>query len=485
MKHYTVLFEPQGIPVSVEAGTTLLQAQRAAGLLPDAPCGGRGVCGKCRAALDGREVLTCRTAVDRDMTVTLPRSGPMEILTAGIAAAPRPDGTDRYTLALDVGTTTLAGYLLDGRTGAILASASALNPQTQYGADVISRIQHALENGGDGLQSCALEALEALTNQMADQAGISPGEITAAAIAGNTAMHHLLLGIDPAPLATPPYMPAVQEALELEPQGLLPIAGTIRILPNVAGFVGGDTVACMTALRFDELEDLSLLLDIGTNGEIVLGNRERRIACSTAAGPAFEGARISCGMRGAEGAVDHAALEDGRIACHVIGGGEAAGLCGSGLLDLIAVLLETGRIDETGLLKGGKYRLRRGVTLIQKDVREVQLAKAAIRAGVELLAWRLGRPVEDIRRVYLAGAFGSRLNPASACRIGMLPSCLENRVIPAGNAAGEGAKLCALCRDDYIRSQVLAAGTEFLELAALPQFQDRYLSALAFSENTE
>ena len=152
-------------------------------------------------------------------------------------------------------------------------------------------------------------------------------------------------------------------------------------------------------------------------------------------------------MRGAEGAVDHAALEDGRIACHVIGGGEAAGLCGSGLLDLIAVLLETGRIDETGLLKGGKYRLRRGVTLIQKDVREVQLAKAAIRAGVELLAWRLGRPVEDIRRVYLAGAFGSRLNPASACRIGMLPSCLENRVIPAGNAAGEGAKLCALCRE--------------------------------------
>jgi len=482
---YTVTFAPQLVRVSVEAGTTLLQAQIAAGLRPDAPCGGRGACGKCLAVLDGQEVLACQTAVDRDMIVTLPETHKETVLTVGSAVTVRPDGTDRYVLALDVGTTTLAAYLLDGRTGALLTGASSLNPQGQYGADVISRIQHVLENGGEALRDCVREALASLTRRMAEQAGVSLREITAAAVAGNTAMHHLLLGIDPKTLVTPPYMPGVFEALELDPEGLLPIAGKVRMLPNIAGFVGGDTVACMTAVRFDELEELSLLIDIGTNGEMVLGNRERRIACSTAAGPAFEGAKISCGMRGAEGAVDHVTLENGEAVCHVIGGGEAAGLCGSGLLDLTAVLLETGAIDGSGLLEGGVYRLCERVTLTQKDVREVQLAKAAVRAGIELLAWKLDKAVEDIRTVYLAGAFGNYLNPASACRIGMLPPCLEERVVPIGNAAGEGAKLCALSREAYTYSQILAKGTEFLELASLPRFQDCYVDALLFSEDEE
>lgn len=483
---YIVTFAPQGVRVSAEAGSTLLQAQRAAGLRPDAPCGGRGTCGKCRAILDGREVLTCQTAVDRDMTVTLPEGRAEKILTDGSSVAVRPDGTDRYALALDVGTTTLAAYLLDGKTGALLASASALNPQGQYGADVVSRIQYALENGGEVLRRCLRETLASLVRQMAERVEISPHEITAAAVAGNTAMHHLLLGITPKALVTPPYMPEVFAALELEPEGLLPVDGKVRILPNIAGFVGGDTVACMTAIRFDELEELTLLIDIGTNGEMVLGNRERRIACSTAAGPAFEGAKISCGMRGAEGAVDHVGLESGGITYHVIGGGEAAGLCGSGLLDLTAALLETGAVDESGRLEGGSFRLgESSVVLTQRDVREVQLAKAAIRAGIELLAQKLGRSAGEIRTVYLAGAFGSRLNPASACRIGMLPPCLENRVIPVGNAAGEGAKLCALSREAWAYSQTLAKGTEFLELASLPQFQDRYVDALLFSEGEE
>ncbi len=481
-----VTFEPQGICVSVESGTTLLQAQIAAGLRPDAPCGGRGTCGKCRAMVDKREVLTCQTIVDRDMTVTLPEVRREKVLTSGTAVSVPPDGTDRYVLAMDVGTTTLAAYLLDGKNGTLLASASALNPQGQYGADVISRIQYALEGGENALRDCVRETLAALTRRMAEQAGIFPHEITAAAVAGNTAMHHLLLGIDPGTLVTPPYMPKVFKALELAPAGLLPIAGKIRMLPNIAGFVGGDTVACMTAVRFDELEELTLLIDIGTNGEMVLGNRERRIACSTAAGPAFEGAKISCGMRGVEGAVDHVTLENGKLCHHVIGGGEAAGLCGSGLLDLIAVLLETGDIDESGLLEGGDFRLNgTAVVLTQKDVREVQLAKAAIRAGIELLAQEMGRAVEDIRTVYLAGAFGNYLDPASACRIGMLPPCLEDHIIPIGNAAGEGAKLCALSREAYRYSRRLAEETEFLELASLPQFQDCYVDALEFSEDED
>jgi len=421
-------------------------------------------------------VLACQTPVDRDMVVITAREEGVRILTAGQAVQAKPDGADEYALAFDIGTTTVVAYLLDGYTGALLAQGSCMNPQSQYGADVISRIQYALEGDSKALSGCIRAAMEQLAAEVAAKAGIAQEQITAASIVGNTAMHHLLLGIDPSPLVTPPYMPGVSEALE---------RNGARILPNIAGFVGGDTVGCMVATRFDQLEELTLLIDIGTNGEMVLGNRERRIACSTAAGPAFEGARISCGMRGADGAVDHVFLENGAITYHVIGEGTPVGLCGSGLLDLVAVLLEAELLDGSGYLEDREYRLCGNVVLTQKDIREVQLAKAAIRAGIELLAQKLGVRVEEIRKVYLAGAFGSYLNPASACRIGMIPPVLEDRIEAIGNAAGEGAKLCALSRDAFAYSKQLAQKTEFLELASLPQFQDCYVDALEFEEEEE
>lgn len=484
MQQFTITFQPSGVQVTVPEGTTLLQAQIQAGLHPDAPCGGHGVCGKCRVVLqDGREVLACQTPVERDEVVHLSQVKSAQILTSFQGTATlHPDGTDKYALGFDVGTTTLAAYLLSGETGAQLAEASCMNPQSQYGADVISRIQMAIEGGGETLRRCVLDALAGLTEKLAEKAGISAGDITAAAVVGNTAMHHLLLGIDPTSLVTPPYMPKVSKAMELPGEELLPIRGTVRVLPNIAGFVGGDTVGCMVATRFDQLEELTLLIDIGTNGEMVLGNRRRRLACSTAAGPAFEGARISCGMRGVAGAVDHVTWKEGKISFHVLGDGPAEGLCGSGLLDLTAALLEEGTIDETGHLENGAYCLSPGVTLTQKDVREVQLAKGAIRAGIELLAKELGAAVADIQTVYLAGAFGNYLNPASACRIGMIPPVLENRIVPIGNAAGEGAKLCAVSREEFAYSQRLAQSTEFLELASLPEFQDRFIDSLGFSE---
>ena len=480
MSQYTVTFLPEGISASVEEGTTLLQAQIVAGLRPDAPCGGKGTCGKCRVILEGQEVLACQTAVDRDMTVHTAEEAHNVILTGGLEVQTTPDGRDDYVLAFDIGTTTVVAYLLDGHTGALLAQDSTMNPQSQYGADVISRIQHAMEGGAEALSGCIRTALAALTEAVCAKQGICPKDITAAAIVGNTAMHHLLLGIDPKPLVTPPYMPNVFEALEQD--GLLPIAGKVRVLPNIAGFVGGDTVGCLVSTRFDRKEELSLLIDIGTNGEMVLGDKNRRIACSTAAGPAFEGAKISCGMRGAKGAVDHVWLEAGEIRYHVIGEGSPIGLCGSGLLDLVAVLLDAGIIDESGRMEEKEYTLCDNVTLTQKDVREVQLAKAAIRAGIELLSEKMGTQVADIQRVYLAGAFGNYLNPASACRIGMIPPVLLDRIEPIGNAAGEGSKLCALSRKEYTYSQTLAADTEFLELASLPQFQDCYVDALEFEE---
>ena len=473
---YTVTFQPDAVSVCVEPGTSVLEAMIAAQLHPDAPCGGKGTCGKCRVILDGAEVLACQTAVDRNMTVRTEEEENVKILTTGLQVATQPDGENDYVLAFDIGTTTVVAYLLEGHTGALLAQGSRMNPQSQFGADVISRIQYALKENNNSLSGCIREAMHLLTAETAAKAGISPEQITASAIVGNTAMHHLLLGIDPKPLVTPPYMPNISEALE---------RNGARILPNIAGFVGGDTVGCMVATRFDQLEELTLLIDIGTNGEMVLGNKDRRIACSTAAGPAFEGAKISCGMRGAEGAVDHVTLENGEISYHVIGETESKGLCGSGLLDLVAVLLEQEIIDESGRLENKAFTLCENVTLTQKDVREVQLAKAAIRAGIELLAMKMGVAVEDIRRVYLAGAFGNYMHPASACRIGMIPPVLQDRIVPIGNAAGEGAKLCALNRAEFTYSQTLAKNTEFLELASLPQFQDYYVDALEFCEEDD
>ena len=478
MNLHTITFLPDHITVQAESGTTVLQAQIAAGLHPDAPCGGKSTCGKCKVIIDGNEVLACQTLIDRDLTVLTDKEETEKILTTGLAVSTTPEGLHPYVLAFDIGTTTVVAYLMDGHTGTLTATASCKNPQGQFGADVISRIEQVLQEGGDALRDTIREAMGQLTQELCSRAGITEQEIGVISIVGNTAMHHLLLGIDPKPLVTPPYMPNVFEALELE-------NGRVRILPNIAGFVGGDTVGCMVSTRFDRLEEISLMIDIGTNGEMVLGNKDRRIACSTAAGPAFEGAKISCGMRGAEGAVDHVWLEDGQVKYHVIGDVPPEGLCGSGLLDLVAVLLEQEIVDESGYLEDKEYKLCDNVVLTQKDVREVQLAKAAIRAGIELLSEELGIDVSDIRNVYLAGAFGNYLTPASACRIGMIPPVLLDQIQPIGNAAGEGAKLCALNREEYLYSQTLAKNTDFLELASMPQFQDCYVDALEFSEEEE
>ena len=472
MKH-TVTFLPDSVSTQVESGASVLEAMISAGLRPDAPCGGKGTCGKCRVTVDGHEKLACRTFVNRDLCVYTSEINESKILTGGTGVQITPDGTDLYALAFDIGTTTVVAYLLDGRTGAVLAQGSCMNPQLPFGADVISRIQYALTEDSEIMSRCIRSAMEQLAREIAEKSEIPLESVTSAAIVGNTAMHHLMLGIDPKPLVTPPYMPAVSEARQY---------GIARILPNIAGFVGGDTVGCMVSTRFDQAEELTLLIDIGTNGEMVLGNKNRRVACSTAAGPAFEGAKISCGMRGAEGAVDHVTLENGQLQYHVIGNVPPVGLCGSGLLDLVANLLDLGIISESGRMKEKTYVLCPNVTLTQKDVREVQLAKAAIRVGIELLAEAMGADVSQIQKVYLAGAFGNYMDPVSACRIGMIPPVLLNRIQPIGNAAGEGAKLCALSRDEFAYSQQLARETEFLELARLPQFQDRYIDALDFSK---
>ena len=229
------------------------------------------------------------------------------------------------------------------------------------------------------------------------------------------------------------------------------------------------------------------MIDIGTNGEIVLGNRERMIACSTAAGPAFEGAKISCGMRGTRGAIDHVRLEEGKLRWHVIGDCAPVGICGSGLIDLIAALRKSGELDESGRLAcGAEYRLEgTDVVLTQRDVREVQLAKAAISAGIQLLAAQLGVSLAQIEQVHLAGAFGNYMDPDNACAIGLIPMELRDRIHSIGNAAGEGAKRVLMEREAWQRASQLARQAEFLELASLSSFQDEFVDALEFPELEE
>ncbi len=416
-------------------------------------------------------------------------------------------------LAYDIGTTTVACYFADLRSGEQIAQASLLNPQTTYGGDVIMRVKYCVENGCDGPTGDIRKALNQLAGKCAASAKQKMKDIYLITVVGNTCMHHLFLGISPASLAYAPYTPAAAEPMKLAASefgfAVNPCA-KLYMLPNIAGFVGADTVGAALAASMDEKKEITLLIDIGTNGEMVLGTEKRLIACSTAAGPAFEGALITCGMRGAEGAIDHVSLKDGVFTYSVIGGGKPIGICGSGLIDLISELVRTGLVESAGRLlppdeietEEGKrlqgliteYEGQRAFLLAdaetsgtgealvftQKDVREVQLAKGAMAAGIQMMCSRLGIRTGDIQSVMIAGAFGSYMSPASACGIGLIPPELEEKVMAIGNAAGQGARLCVLSIDEYSRAATIAKKIEYLELAADPAFQDVFVDELEF-----
>ncbi len=405
----------------------------------------------------------------------------------------------RCLAAFDIGTTTIAGYLLDSEDGRMLAVESRMNPQAQYGADVIMRANYALEHGTDVLSRCIREAVNEMLGVLAGDAGISRQDIFQVCIVGNTCMHHLFLGISPASLVHAPYTPAVSERLVLNAgdYGLdVQRKAELIMLPDIAGYVGADTCGCLLALRQDQKDEISLMIDIGTNGEMVLGNRNRLVTCSTAAGPAFEGAKIECGMRGAAGAVDHVKYENGKWDYTTVGNQPAVGLCGSGLIDLVAGLLDAGMLDENGALSSGQEKQgvfmlvpleqagnERGVYLTQKDIGEVQLAKAAIAAGIQMLMKRLGITEEEICSVYIAGAFGNYMDPVSAGKIGLLPAALVKKVEPVGNAAGEGAKIALVNEREMLEMDELVGKIDFVELAASGDFQDYFIDELGFEAN--
>lgn len=471
-----------GRSLTAMTGENLLEVLRRNDLAPDAPCGGNGRCGKCAVLVDGREVLACSYTVSSDITVTVPQKTATRVLTGGRGRLLEPDPwQEGYLIAFDIGTTTIVCFLLSPK-GEELAVESMLNPQQSFGADVVSRIQQARGGQREALTAVIRRGMEELIARVCEQAGVSPKDVGVVSVVGNPCMQQLFLGMDVDNLAAVPFAPVITKGEVVPAKTCLPSCENagLLIVPDISGYVGADTMGCILASGMYEATDTVLMVDIGTNGEMALIHQGRMVACSTAAGPALEGANIRFGMRGSPGAIDH--VTDQGIS--VIGGGEARGICGSGLIDAIAVMLDKGILNKRGriLTEDHTYFLTEQVYLTQDDIRQAQMAKGAIAAGIHLMAEYLGIPVEGIHRVLLAGAFGSFMDPDSACRIGLLPEELRGKITAAGNIAGAGSKLLALNKGQLALAGELLERIEFLELASLPTFQRTFAKNMAFRE---
>ena len=478
---FTVTVLPEGRLLEARGGEKLLELLRGSVV---APCGGQGKCGKCRVTVDAEERLACTVTVDRDMTVTLPQTFDQKILTQSPQiCAPAAAG---HVLAMDIGTTTLVCSLLEG-SGRELAVASCPNPQAAYGADVVTRIREALSGKTEELSRLVREALEGLALRCCREVDIRPDRVKTLSPVGNPCMRQLFLGIPPKNLGKLPYSRAVTKPQKMRCGSFFPAFSEAELVlpPDIGPFVGTDTLGCILSSRLYEEEKLTLLVDIGTNGELVLGDQDRMVCCATAAGPALEGAGIRFGMTAAEGAIDRVWPENGQLRCHVIGEGEPKGICGSGLVDAVAACLSLGLLDKRGRILDEEKQipLTEGIFLTQEDIRQVQLAKGAIHAGIMILAEKLGAELSDIRQVYLAGGFGSFLDPDKACRMGLLPEELQGRITAIGNAALGGGKLLGLDPMALSLGADLAEKTEYLELGSDPAFPGAFARAMGFRED--
>ncbi|MFW6211851.1 MAG: ASKHA domain-containing protein [Spirochaetota bacterium] len=606
MPRLTIVSPSSTAVTDATPGATILAALQRAGWHLPAPCGGAGVCGKCRVVVSPHELagppdeqerkllgdepgtrLACRCVPEGDITVTLPgeavppatagsdaKGGDVSVaavkrsvidrhvislgkpslddqrslaqrlrdaLDSHVAVSPSTlmplvpylDGreflavvnsalspsrvvltsqntsTKSYGLGFDIGTTTVAGYLLESTSGKVVTATSEPNAQGSFGADVISRI--TAFNKGAPLDKAIRTQLKRMASSMCAVSGVETSQLVDACIVGNTTMLHLVLGIDPSSMSRTPFTPILTEAVTVEPTdvGLDLAPGALLYLPpGVSAYVGADIVADLISTGMHDRAGFSLLIDIGTNGEIVLGGRDGLFACSTAAGPAFEGASIRHGSGGVAGAVSHVRRDGETLAIEVIAGEEPSSICGTGLLDLVSMLLNDGCIDETGrmAMEGVREEIKawyaprviedRGepafvfaersdgsrLILTQADVRQLQLAKGAIAAGVRFLLERAGIRAEQLEAVYLAGGFGTYVRPEAAVRIGIIPGVSPEQIIAVGNAAGAGAVRLLLDAESRTAAESLAQSVAYEELSGKPRFQELYMEEMLFPE---
>jgi len=529
VKHFNIIFEPDGKRISIHEGATLLEAAGQAGIILNAVCGGKGICKKCLVSIQpsGEQVLACQYHIQSDITVTIPAASrffEQRILTTGIGtqAEIQPDIYKEYLdtaaggkilgVAVDIGTTTIVAKMIDMTNGQSLATSADLNPQARFGDDVISRIAYAKnEKKLAELHKLIIDCVNELISRLCEQASAQPAQIYEMCIVGNTTMGHIFLKLPITQLGQAPYkafsldakdVAAKETFLQINP------AGNIHTVENIAGFVGADTTAVALATGINSAEEITLAVDIGTNGEIVLAAGDKLYAASCAAGPALEGARITCGSRAAEGAIEAVVVGDDDIVLDVIGGGLARSICGSGLIDAVAALVNldiiesSGRFAHPGTLKGKlplaifsriaeqggqpAFVLASGeaggqrVFLTQEDIRQVQLAKAAIRAGTKLLQKKLGLGDSDIKQIFLAGAFGNYIRKESALRVGLLPDVPAERIHFVGNAAASGAQMILLSRRWRRLAKDLARKIEYVEIAHEKDFPDVFAESMKF-----
>jgi len=423
-----------------------------------------------------------------------------------VAVEPGDTTGDCYGVAFDVGTTTLVGTLMNLRTGMAASVLSTLNGQAPFGADVISRISHGM-NGPDAiqeLQGAVIATMNTILAELYRETGVSPQQTYEAVVVGNVTMLHLLFGIDPTPLSMAPFTPAFMDQLSIEARevGLkIHPHGYIQTLPALGAYVGADIVAGVLATGVVREDRLRVFVDVGTNGEIVLGNAQRALATAAPAGPAFEGSQIKCGMRATVGAIEGVQLGE-RIELQIIGGDvPAEGICGSGLVDAVAQLLLAGLLDYSGRFKKPEdvpdhplrdrlidvdgmraFLLADGVYLTQRDIRELQFAKGSIATGIKVLMDILGVTAGDLDQVLLGGSFGSYLNPESAKIIGLVPPVDVDRIIAVGNSAGEGAKIALLSYRERQVAFELPSRIEYVELSGRSDFNDSFISVLGFPQ---
>lgn len=423
----------------------------------------------------------------------------------------------RYGIVLDIGTTTLVGKLLDLADGLEIGVISRLNSQSRYGSNVISRIQYVREkkHGLKRMRGLLIRDLNLIIRRLLEANGLASEDIFVVVAAGNTTMTHFLLGIDPSGIAEAPFSPVITEGVTFRVENLglaIHPDAMLYVMPSKSGYIGGDLISFILSSGAAEEDRLVLGLDFGTNGEIFLGNRKRMLTCSAAAGPALEGARISRGMIARAGAIEGTTVEDDQIHYRIIGNVKPKGLCGSGLVDLVAVLLHFGAIDVEGLLgpdqileEGDLFRSRviwrkrkkvydflvsppeeshhgKRILLTQKDIRELQLAKAAVAAGVATLMEQLGVTVQDIDVIYLAGALGNYVNPFSAMRIGLIPITDAKKIVSLGNASTAGAKMALISRAHWQKASKIVEHLEHVELSVAPNFYDRFIDEMNFPE---
>ena len=537
--------ETEGVP-----GETLLARISAAGVFLDAPCGGQGKCGKClvRLAPDGDEVLACQTHVEGDTDVFLPDAMEMEIAGAGGAEHrngelrienaefadtgnrknysgkstrlgsgdtihKETDGNNtvaaparynrRLGVAVDIGTTTVVAHLTDMDTAERIATASGVNAQRPYGADVISRIQYSVDNGHETLTRLIRGQLANLILEACASSGANPQSVGYISIAANTIMEHLAAGYSPAGMGVVPFTTVSLFGDEMEAGADLGVGADalLYFAPAISAYVGGDITAGMLAAGLEDMQGPVVYLDIGTNGEIAVKQGDKYYCCATAAGLAFEGAEISMGMAAVGGAINHVRWED-ELKISVIGDAAPRGLCGSGLLDALAVLLETGAVDESGRLLDpdeishgiaahigsvdGKnaFMLTSGnnVYMTAADIRKLQLAKSAIAAGIQTLLHHMGIAESDVKQFVLAGGFGSFMDQNSAARIGLFPACFLPVASTLGNTAGEGAAIALCSADAREVLESIRARCEYIELSTSPVFNDQFVEQMMFPD---